>query len=54
MDSRLRDQWSGCALGEAINGPGGYFGWNADSLERMAGFLTEDGVEVDLRFTRNT
>ncbi|UMP04910.1 barstar family protein [Amycolatopsis sp. EV170708-02-1] len=22
-----------CALGEAINGPGGYFGWNLDALE---------------------
>ncbi len=22
-----------CALGEAVNGPGGYFGWNADALE---------------------
>jgi hypothetical protein len=21
-----------CAIGEAVNGPGGYFGWNADSL----------------------
>ncbi|WP_372446956.1 barstar family protein [Nocardia goodfellowii] len=21
-----------CALGEAINGPGGYFGWNLDAL----------------------
>jgi RNAse (barnase) inhibitor barstar len=21
-----------CAIGEAINGPGGYFGWNADAL----------------------
>ncbi|GAA2467923.1 barstar family protein [Winogradskya humida] len=22
-----------CALGEAVNGPGGYFGWNLDALE---------------------
>ncbi|OXM49487.1 barstar family protein [Amycolatopsis alba] len=22
-----------CAIGEAINGPGGYFGWNLDALE---------------------
>jgi len=22
-----------CALGEAINGPGGYFGWNLDALD---------------------
>ncbi|MGK5643322.1 barstar family protein, partial [Streptomyces sp. URMC 126] len=22
-----------CALGEAVNGPGGYFGWNPDALE---------------------
>jgi len=21
-----------CALGEAVNGPGGYFGWNLDAL----------------------
>ncbi|MEV0807962.1 barstar family protein [Micromonospora sp. NPDC050200] len=21
-----------CAIGEAINGPGGYFGWNGDAL----------------------
>ncbi|MGI5177242.1 barstar family protein [Dactylosporangium sp. CA-152071] len=22
-----------CALGEAVNGPGGYFGWNLDALD---------------------
>jgi RNAse (barnase) inhibitor barstar len=22
-----------CAVGEAINGPGGYFGWNLDALD---------------------
>ncbi|MFE5012059.1 barstar family protein [Streptomyces sp. NPDC056696] len=22
-----------CAIGEAINGPGGYFGWNLDALD---------------------
>ncbi|MGW2403259.1 barstar family protein [Streptomyces sp. NPDC001739] len=22
-----------CALGEAINGPGGYFGWNLDAVD---------------------
>lgn len=22
-----------CAIGEAINGPGGYFGWNLDTLD---------------------
>ncbi|WP_412125918.1 barstar family protein [Streptomyces platensis] len=27
-----RDSFS-CAIGEAINGPGGYFGWNFDALD---------------------
>ncbi|HWO60336.1 MAG TPA: barstar family protein, partial [Umezawaea sp.] len=22
-----------CAIGEAVNGPGGYFGWNLDALD---------------------
>jgi RNAse (barnase) inhibitor barstar len=22
-----------CAIGEAVNGPGGYFGWNLDALK---------------------
>ncbi|WP_307849283.1 barstar family protein [Micromonospora sp. U56] len=81
-----------CAIGEAINGPGGYFGWNADALydcvtggwgaawpfrlvwhgagvartrlnsaagqgeaaaattfEQLLRWLTEDGIEVELR-----
>jgi hypothetical protein len=25
-----------CAIGEAVNGPGGYFGWNADALNDCA------------------
>jgi RNAse (barnase) inhibitor barstar len=81
-----------CAIGEAVNGPGGYFGWNADALhdcvtggwgatrpfrlvwhdsavaraylvpgydrvrwqpaitmDRLLGWLAEDGVDVELR-----
>ncbi len=26
-----------CAIGEAINGPGGYFGWNLDALADCLG-----------------
>ncbi|WP_410812260.1 barstar family protein [Micromonospora sp. 067-2] len=26
-----------CAIGEAINGPGGYFGWNLDALDDCLG-----------------
>ncbi|MFE6834158.1 barstar family protein [Streptomyces sp. NPDC057705] len=26
-----------CAIGEAVNGPGGYFGWNLDALEDCLG-----------------
>lgn len=26
-----------CALGEAINGPGGYFGWNLDAVDDCLG-----------------
>ncbi|WP_196445501.1 barstar family protein [Planomonospora sp. ID67723] len=28
-----RPRWPYCALGEAINGPGGYFGWNLAALD---------------------
>ncbi|MEV8378360.1 barstar family protein [Kribbella sp. NPDC056861] len=43
-----------CAIGEAINGRGGYFGWNADSLhditfDQLVTWLTENGVQVDIR-----
>ena len=67
-----------CAIGEAVNGPGGYFGWNGAALvdclrgrwgaespfrlvwhdaevarthglERVVRWLTEDGVDVELR-----
>lgn len=70
-----------CAIGEAINGPGGYFGWNGDALhdcmrgrwgaawpfrliwhdagvarahlaaafDEVLDWLTEDGIEVELR-----
>jgi RNAse (barnase) inhibitor barstar len=27
-----------CAIGEAINGPGGYFGWNLDALDDCLSF----------------
>jgi hypothetical protein len=27
-----------CAIGEAINGPGGYFGWNLDALDECLGW----------------
>ena len=27
-----------CAIGEAINGPGGYFGWNLDALHDCLGW----------------
>jgi RNAse (barnase) inhibitor barstar len=34
LDGRAVTEIEGfyCALGEAVNGPGGYFGWNADAL----------------------
>jgi RNAse (barnase) inhibitor barstar len=35
LDGRYVTEMEGfyCALGEAINGPGGYFGWNLDALD---------------------
>jgi hypothetical protein len=26
-------RWFSCAVGEAVNGPGGYFGWNLDAFD---------------------
>jgi RNAse (barnase) inhibitor barstar len=35
LDGRFATDIEGfyCAIGEAINGPGGYFGWNLDALD---------------------
>lgn len=38
LDGRHVTELAGffCAIGEAVNGPGGYFGWNADALHDCA------------------
>ncbi|WP_405194036.1 barstar family protein [Streptomyces anulatus] len=33
-----------CALGEAVNGPGGYFGWNRDALFDCLRTMRRDGA----------
>jgi hypothetical protein len=40
-----------CAIGEAVDGPGGYFGWNLDAFGECLRMRARAGQEVTLHWS---